>query len=101
MGTSWGSFGELFRDLFLFRGALDLKMNAFFGDLFSDTLFSRFFWIFRAPWTQKPWISRGNGSENHTFARIGIFTVLVPIWGPFWKAKRTQNHVLAHFGGPW
>ena len=42
LGTSWGSFGELFRDLFLFRGALDLKMNVFFCDLFPDTLFSRF-----------------------------------------------------------
>ena len=87
MGSPWVPLGvplgSFFATFFLFRDALDLKMNAFSGDLFLDTLFSRFWGILFVPWTQKPWISRGTGSKNHTLARIGIFTVLVPMWGSF------------------
>ena len=76
-------------------------MDAFLGDLFSNSFLNRFLWISGVSWKVKPWIPYERGSQNHTFARIRFFAVLAPIWGPFCSPKRIKNPVLAHFGGPW
>ena len=104
LGIPWGllgvPLGNLFETCLLPGGPRTRPWMPFWLICFRMLFLDVFLWISETARTLKPWIPYGRGSKNHTFARTRFFTVSASILESFWNRKRTQNPVLAHFGGP-